>query len=208
MSKTNQILESSKSPEKSAAILKGAMQEFLKHGYAGSSMDKVAKASGVSKATVYSHFGDKESLFNAVMHDLVEERLKVSIDVQQPEFSGKSPQEVLSAIATKIVTTATEDSIVQDLMRIVIGESGRFPELAKAYVNNLAKPTIETLTQYLKLHPELAIKDPEATVRIMLGSLVYFIMLQEMMHGKDIMPLESDRLINTLVDLIIRSSEF
>ncbi|MFM2312964.1 MAG: hypothetical protein RLZZ04_2240 [Cyanobacteriota bacterium] len=208
MSKTNQILESSKSPEKSAAILKGAMQEFLKHGYAGSSMDKVAKASGVSKATVYSHFGDKESLFNAVMHDLVEERLKVSIDVQQPEFSGKSPQEVLSAIATKIVTTATEDSIVQDFMRIVIGESGRFPELAKAYVNNLAKPTIETLTQYLKLHPELAIKDPEATVRIMLGSLVYFIMLQEMMHGKDIMPLESDRLINTLVDLIIRSSEF
>jgi TetR/AcrR family transcriptional regulator of autoinduction and epiphytic fitness len=206
MSKTKQNLERSKSAEKSAAILKGAMEEFLKHGYAGSSMDKVAKASGVSKATVYSHFGDKESLFNAVIHDLAEERLKASIDVQQPQFSGQSPQEVLSAIANKMIANATQDSIVQDFMRIIIGESGRFPELAKAYVNNLAKPTIETLTQYLKLHPELAIKDPEATVRIMMGSLVYFIMLQEMMHGKDIMPLESDRLINTLVDLIVRSS--
>jgi TetR/AcrR family transcriptional regulator, regulator of autoinduction and epiphytic fitness len=206
MSKTKQNLERSKSAEKSAAILKGAMEEFLKHGYAGSSMDKVAKASGVSKATVYSHFGDKESLFNAVIHDLAEERLKASIDVQQPQFSGQSPQEVLSAIATKMIANATQDSIVQDFMRIIIGESGRFPELAKAYVNNLARPTIETLTQYLKLHPELAIKDPEATVRIMMGSLVYFIMLQEMMHGKDIMPLESDRLINTLVDLIVRSS--
>ncbi|MEY2856374.1 MAG: hypothetical protein RLZZ74_683 [Cyanobacteriota bacterium] len=206
MSKTKQNLERSKSAEKSAAILKGAMEEFLKHGYAGSSMDKVAKASGVSKATVYSHFGDKESLFNAVIHDLAEERLKASIDVQQPQFSGQSPQEVLSAIANKMIANATQDSIVQDFMRIIIGESGRFPELAKAYVNNLARPTIETLTQYLKLHPELAIKDPEATVRIMMGSLVYFIMLQEMMHGKDIMPLESDRLIKTLVDLIVRSS--
>jgi TetR/AcrR family transcriptional regulator of autoinduction and epiphytic fitness len=204
MSKASHNLERSKSPEKSAAILKGAMEEFLKHGYAGSSMDKVAKASGVSKATVYSHFGDKESLFNAVMHDLAQERLKDSIDAQQPQFSGQSPQEVLSAIATKIVTNATQDSIVQDFMRIIIGESGRFPELAKAYVNNLAKPTIETLTQYLKVHPELTIEDPEATVRIMMGSLVYFIMLQEMMHGKDIMPLESDRLIKTLVDLITK----
>lgn len=205
MSRAKDNLERSKSPEKSAAILKGAMEEFLKHGYAGSSMDKVAKAAGVSKATVYSHFGDKESLFNAVMHDLVQKRLKVSMDVEQPEFSRKSPQEVLSAIATNIITNGTQDNIVQDFMRIVIGESGRFPELAKAYVNNLAKPTIETLTQYLKLHPELAIKDPEVTVRIMMGSLVYFIMLQEMMHGKDIMPLESDRLIKTLVDLIIRN---
>lgn len=205
MSKASQNLERSKSSEKSAAILKGAMEEFLKHGYAGSSMDKVAKASGVSKATVYSHFGDKESLFNAVMHDLAQQRLKASIDVQQPQFSEQSPQEVLSAIATKIITNATQDNIFQDFMRIVIGESGRFPELAKAYVNNLAKPAIETLTQYLKLHPELAIEDPEATVRIMIGSLVYFVMLQEMMHGKDIMPLESDRLINTLVNLIIRS---
>jgi TetR/AcrR family transcriptional regulator, regulator of autoinduction and epiphytic fitness len=205
MNNTKQNLERSKSAEKSAAILKGAMEEFLKHGYAGSSMDKVAKASGVSKATVYSHFGDKESLFNAVFHDLAEERLRGAIDVQQPQFSGQSPQEVLSAIASRMITNATQDSVVQDFMRIIIGESRRFPELAKAYVNNLAKPTIETLTQYLEVHPELAIEDPEATVRIMIGSLVYFIMLQEMMHGKDIMPLESDRLIKTLVALIVRN---
>lgn len=204
MSKVNHNLERSKSAEKSASILKGAMEEFLKNGYAGSSMDKVAKTSGVSKATVYSHFGDKESLFNAVFHDLVGDRLRAAIDVQQPQFSGQSPQEVLSAIATKMIANATQDSVVQDFMRVIIGESGRFPELAKVYVTNLAQPAIETLTQYLKVHPELAIEDSEATARIMIGSLVYFIVLQEMMHGKDILPLESDRLIKTLVDLITK----
>ncbi|HAG82353.1 MAG TPA: TetR family transcriptional regulator, partial [Cyanobacteria bacterium UBA12227] len=41
------------SAEKTEAILDGAMQEFLAHGYAATSMDKVAATAGVSKATVY-----------------------------------------------------------------------------------------------------------------------------------------------------------
>ena len=58
--------ERSRAEAKAEAILAGAMQEFLKHGYAAASMDKIAKAAKVSKATVYSYFDDKENLFNAV----------------------------------------------------------------------------------------------------------------------------------------------
>ena len=101
----------------------------------------------------------------------------------------------------------TSDRNFHNFIRIIIGESGRFPELAKAYVNNLAKPGITALTNYLKSHPELKLEDPEATVRIIVGSLVYFVMLQEMLHGKDILPLESDRLTNTLIDLITRNQD-
>ena len=36
----------------------------------------------------------------------------------------------------------------------------------------------------------------------MMGTMIYYIMLQEMLHGKDIVPLESDRVIDTLTDLI------
>jgi TetR/AcrR family transcriptional regulator, regulator of autoinduction and epiphytic fitness len=206
MSKASYSSERSKSVEKSAAILKGAMQEFLKHGYAGSSMDKVAKASEVSKATVYSHFGDKESLFNAVIHDLAQEKFQTVMSLDQPESLGQDPKIVLSEIMTKMLENTLGDRNFHNFIRIIIGESERFPELAKAYVHNIAKPGITALSNYLKSHPELQLEDPEATVRIMVGSLVYYVMLQEMLHGKDIMPLESDRLINTLVDLIIRSS--
>ena len=87
-------------------------------------------------------------------------------------------------------------------MRIIIGESGRFSELAKAYVKNVAKPTIEILTKYFKSHPALELLDPEPWLRVMMGTMVYFVMLQEMMHGKEIVPLEGDRLIKTLTDLI------
>ena len=48
---------------KRAAILDAAKRLFVVQGYTGVSMDQIAAEAGVSKLTVYSHFGDKESLF-------------------------------------------------------------------------------------------------------------------------------------------------
>lgn len=48
---------------KRAAILAAAKDLFVQHGYEGVSMDQIANAAGVSKLTVYSHFGDKDALF-------------------------------------------------------------------------------------------------------------------------------------------------
>ena len=204
MNKTKTKSERSKSEAKTEAILKGAMQEFLKGGYAATSMDKVAKAAGVSKATVYSHFGDKESLFNAVMQDLARDKFQTVMGLDKPQSLSEDPQKVLSAMATQMLDNAKSDRNFHNFIRIIIGESGRFPELAKAYVNNLVKPAIETLTQYFKSHPKLEIEDPEATVRVMVGSLVYFVMLQEMLQGKDSLPLSDERLVNTLTNMITK----
>lgn len=206
MTKTDpKISERTKSEAKSVAILEGAMKEFLKHGYAATSMDKVAKSAGVSKATVYSHFGDKENLFNALIQDLVKDKFQTIFSLETPQSLEQDPKIVLSAMASKMLADTQSDRSLQNFMRIIIGESGRFPELAKAYVNNVAKPAIETLTQYFQSHPELELEDPEATVRVMVGTMAYFVMLQEMMHGKDIIPIEGDRVIETLTNLITNS---
>ncbi len=199
--------ESNKSEAKTVAILQGAIAEFLTGGYAATSMDKIAKAAGVSKATVYSHFGDKESLFNAVIQDLVKDKFQTVMGLDSPQSLEQDPKVVLSEMATRMLANAKGDRSFQDFMRIIIGESGRFPELAKAYVSSVVKPAIEILTKYFKSHPLLQLEDPEATVRVMMGTMVYFIMLQEMMHGKDIVPLEGDRVIKTLTDLITRNQD-
>ena len=49
--------------EKRGAILVAAQKLFTRSGFEGTSMDAIAQAAGVSKLTVYSHFGDKDSLF-------------------------------------------------------------------------------------------------------------------------------------------------
>lgn len=62
-----------KDMEKRAAILAAAIDLFTRQGFEGTSMDAVAAAAGVSKLTVYSHFGDKDNLFREVVRSRVQE---------------------------------------------------------------------------------------------------------------------------------------
>lgn len=64
---------------KRAAILAAARQMFTSQGYEGTSMDQIAGSAGVSKLTVYSHFGDKEALFAAVVRAHCETQLPPSL---------------------------------------------------------------------------------------------------------------------------------
>ena len=43
------------------------MRLFLRDGYARTSVDAIAAEAGVSKRTIYNHYGDKESLFLSVV---------------------------------------------------------------------------------------------------------------------------------------------
>ena len=61
--------------EKRAAILAAAKALFIRNAFAGTSMDAIAAEAGVSKLTVYSHFGDKDNLFREVIRARIEDLL-------------------------------------------------------------------------------------------------------------------------------------
>ena len=72
---------------KRAAILEAAKRMFVSHGFEGVSMDQIAAEAGVSKLTVYSHFGDKEALFSEAISAKCEEQLSTglfAIDADTP----------------------------------------------------------------------------------------------------------------------------
>ncbi|MBD1833446.1 MULTISPECIES: TetR/AcrR family transcriptional regulator [unclassified Coleofasciculus] len=188
--------------EKAEQILTGAMQEFLVHGYAATSMDRVAKTAGVSKPTVYTYFQDKEGLFTALVQRFAQRKFSI---IQRFLPSEGDAFVVLRQLLTKALNEIICDGEEIALLRLIIGESGRFPELAQIFVRTLVKPGVETLSQYLASSPNLKIADPEATARIFLGALVHFMMVQKMLHGQDILPMESDRLIDSLMNLLKES---
>jgi len=64
-----------KDMEKRAAILEAAKGLFVRNAFAGTSMDAVAAEAGVSKLTVYSHFGDKDNLFREVIRAHIQDLL-------------------------------------------------------------------------------------------------------------------------------------
>lgn len=191
------------SPEKTAAILDGATRIFLEEGYAGTTMDRVAAASGVSKPTIYSHFHDKEGLFNALMEQMVRKMQWAKCAQDLWELPVEQPVVVLRQLANDILDSCIGNPERITFIRLVIGESGRFPELGRAFVQHADKPTLEALTHYLTTCPELNLPNPAATARTFMGTLIYFFITQEMMHGQEIVPMERDQLVEHLINLIM-----
>jgi AcrR family transcriptional regulator len=188
------------SPEKTEAILNGAMQEFLACGYAATSMDRVAATAGVSKATIYSHFQDKEGLFNALIEQLVQKKFRSIFSSVDDRILQGDPKAALTQIANNVLDSGLGDAQYVSFMRLIMGESGRFPALARTFVRNIEVTACQFFEQYLREKAEdLKLIDPEATGRIFIGALVHYIIVQEMLHGKDIMPMDRDRLIKSLI---------
>ena len=193
------------SPEKTEAILRGAMQEFLEHGYAAARIDKIVAAAGVSKATVYRRFADKTALFTALI-----QRMAARTNLfQQQDFPPlqEEPVVFLKGYATRMLDNIAQNSQDLTFFRIIIAESGRFPELAQAFVQNIEKPNLDFLTQYFAAHPKLQLADPEVAARTFIGTLIHFMIVQNLLHGGDILPMERDRLIDSLLDLIIHKKQ-
>ena len=189
-----------KSIDKAEQILRGALIEFLKQGYARTSMDRVALTAGVSKQTLYSHFGDKDGLFTALVKYIACEEFRV---IWSKPLQGE-PKQVLRDLANRLLEEVNNSDHLA-FSRMIVAESEKRPDLCQIFLSNLVQPAIEVLTGYLKQRSELNLSDPEAAARIFVGSLIHLIFIQEMLHGKDIIPIEEERMIDSLVELIVRN---
>ena len=72
---------------KGTAILDAAKRLFTVHGFDGASMDQIAAEAGVSKLTVYSHYGDKETLFAAAVRSYCEQQLPDALFEERPDVA-------------------------------------------------------------------------------------------------------------------------
>lgn len=189
-------------PDKARAILAGAFQIFTTHGYSGASMDRIAAAAGVSKTTMYSYFQDKERLFVALIQELTQANQQIISRLLTDSVLEDPPAQVLRQMAHLVVDTFSANQALLKLMRLLIGESERFPELGKTFVREIQKPLLEQLTLYLATQRQLNLPDPMVAARVFSGTLVHYLIVQRLMHGDEIIPMDSERLVDGLVDLL------
>ncbi len=109
-------------------ILDVATELFLAQGYGLTTIEALAQRAGISKRTFYHRFADKAVLFGAVVHRIVE-RIRPAPDV--PLLEGATAHEVLKRLARLIMQAALSPPAIA-LHRLIVGESARFPELARA----------------------------------------------------------------------------
>ena len=194
--------------DKAKAILSGAFEVFTTQGYAAASMARIAKAAGVSKPTLYSYFQDKEGLFIALVQQLLHKSDRMMDSLPTSSESPTVPEVVLRKMAASMLSEAASNKPFLTLMRLIIGESEQFPELAQTFVREVSKPMLERMTTYLGNHPQLHFSDPEIAARMFAGSVVYYLIVQEIMGGKEIIPMECDRMVAGLIDIMMAGGHY
>ena len=130
---------------KRQAIIKAATRMFLAHGYRNISMEKVAQAAPVSKATLYNHFDSKNTLLAGVIAELCE---ALSKTITLTATHEDNIEDTLNRIAASFVELIfSEDAI--GIYRLVIAESRDFPELSQLFYDIGPQAVWKQLESYL-----------------------------------------------------------
>ncbi len=124
--------EQGRTARKRREILAAAREVFLTRGYPGTSMDDVAAAAGASKVTVYKHFSDKHNLFTAVFTDAIAQAEQATRTLVDRLGGSDDLERDLRAFARQHVADVTRPDLIQ-MRRMIIAESARFPDLARAW---------------------------------------------------------------------------
>lgn len=125
--------------ERRERMLQRSLPVFLEHGYQGATLDELARASGVTKRTIYTDYGDKEGLFAAMVDALA----------GGISHGSDTVGETLLSLATRIVFRIHSDELVA-LHRLVIAESPRLPELARAFYEHTDARHIAALRVHIR----------------------------------------------------------
>lgn len=139
-------------------VLDGARQIFMSDGFEGASVDDIAKAAGVSKATLYSYFPDKRLLFMEVAKSECIRQADIAveqIDLTQPAHA------VLTEAAWQMVNFFTSD-FGQRVFRLCVAESDRFPDLGREFYESGPALVRARLVEFMKCgieRGELSIED-------------------------------------------------
>jgi TetR/AcrR family transcriptional regulator, mexJK operon transcriptional repressor len=126
-------------------IREAAARLFQEQGYGAVSMDAIAHAAGVSKATIYAHFADKAELFEELMKAVCREEW-VAVTMLDAEPGDLRAE--LHAIGRAYAEFLVDPRAVR-IYRMVLAESPRFPELGRAFFEGGPRLITDKLTAYL-----------------------------------------------------------
>ena len=143
LQRSDLALAASRTKERQEAILKAALSVFGEKGYAGATMEDVARAAGLSKAALYEYFAGKQDLFAALIENAsafanVDELLNGWLSDAHRTVRPDEAESFLRRAALRYLGLF-HDPVKLNLLRVVLAEGSRTPAIAATFVT----PTIE-----------------------------------------------------------------
>jgi TetR/AcrR family transcriptional repressor of mexJK operon len=123
-------------------------------------VDAIAADAGVSKMTVYSNFGSKEGLFEAVVRQRTDRVMGGLAGVET--LDPQQPQKALMAIGERFLMLARDEEALGKF-RSVYGAAGAQPEACRAFYRQGPERLMDELAVYLRrAHAAGTLKVPHA----------------------------------------------
>ena len=129
--------------ERPQEILEAAFVEFSRNGYATTTLDQIAERAGVTKGTIYVYFENKEHLFISMVREIT----KGATEIVHGMFESHdgSTADLLRAQFSFIYQHIVEDKRRREVVRMLIAEAPRFPELTDRYHEEILRPCLDML---------------------------------------------------------------
>jgi TetR/AcrR family transcriptional repressor of mexJK operon len=136
-----------------SAVVEAARTLFLRHGYAGTTMDDIAALAGITKRTMYNNYPDKDALFSQVVAEVItfaggfarELRRELSVGITAANRVG-----ALHDIGRRLALAVLRPEVIS-LRRLLIGEARALPSLAKEYFDRAPGQVIQALASGFRL---------------------------------------------------------
>jgi AcrR family transcriptional regulator len=188
------------------AIAAAALVLFARDGYERTSVDAIAAEAGVSKRTVYSHYGDKENLFLLVLsktYDTMRERVRDIVDRHLRDVDDLRP--ALTASIREIVRTITRSPERSTLVRLLISEAPHFPAILDLWQNQGIVPLIAEPLAKLAAAGLLDTDDPAQAAEHLSALTLGQVNNKSMMGTIQLTDSEADRTIGGGIAVFMRA---
>lgn len=190
-------------PNRREAILNAARIQFAANGYAGTRMEDVAAGVGISKAALYLQFADKAALFREMVDSLLLARLPAAMP---PEMETAPPTAQLEALVRFGASQLAEPEVAF-LPRLVIGEGGNFPDMARTY-HDRAVDRILALVEGIVARGiadgSFRRVDPHLAARSIGGALLLGALWKTVFEPVGAPPVDMEALAASHIDIILR----
>lgn len=130
-----------KKQAKRGAILKAALEEFTRNGFAKARLASVAQKAGVAKGTLYLYFASKEELFAGVVQETLPHRESYR---EETDGISRSPEEKLRRFLLDEVASLQRSGRV-GVALVVLTEGHLFPRLVEIYTQAVLTPILDRI---------------------------------------------------------------
>lgn len=157
--------------ETKSAIIDAASEQFKKAGFAQANICTIAQTAGISTKTLYRLFPTKADLFGELVTTKISRYILVLDEASLAAMGLREGLERLLLAYGRL--TLSTDAIA--ITRLVLGESDRFPVIAKVFIENAINRTSVAMEKWITLQAErglISVDDPKLTTGMLRGMMV------------------------------------